>query len=133
MSRAPGVLVVWGVFLSGLAGMLWAWSSDPLPPALLTAAAAASYLGAAGIVLYCRRARARALRIPGASPSSALLGLGVSVALLGFGLGRWLVWLGGGIVLVSLIGLAVELAGGRAGDAEPAPWSEPPRGRPPTT
>jgi O-antigen/teichoic acid export membrane protein len=134
--RAPATIALWATFVGLLAAVLWLWTSDPLPRWLLTAASAASYLAAAGTYVYIRRTRSdrpRPARMPDASPSAALLGLGIALLVLGSALGLWLVWLGTGVVGVALIGLAVELAGGRAGEPERPMWSEPPRGRPPST
>jgi hypothetical protein len=132
MSRPYVPVLVLAAFLTGFALLLWLWPSDQLPRWLSTAAASAAYVVASVTYLATRRSRAgRPLRVPDASPSSVLLGIGVALAVLGTALGRWLLWLGAGTIAVALIGLAAELSGARTGEPERQVWSEPPRGRPP--
>jgi hypothetical protein len=98
-------------WLSILAAVLWVWSSDELPPALLSAAAAATWL--LGGWLALRRRRRELRLIPDLSLPTVLLALGAAAAANGAVFGLWLILIGAGLAALGLAGVLRELAAAR--------------------
>jgi hypothetical protein len=100
-----GGLAAW---LGALAAMLWVWTSDDLPPALLTGAAAA--LAVLALYAVARGAEPPAQRLlPESSLPTAVLAFGLAVMLNGLAFGLWLVLIGVEIALMGIAGLLSEL------------------------
>jgi hypothetical protein len=108
VNRAAVPFFAWAALLTVLAVVLWAWTSDDLPPAVFGAAAAIVWV--AGLVaLFVRRRRPGARPAPDLSLASAFVAFAVAALVLGALVGRWLVYLGAGLLLIGLVGVAREL------------------------
>jgi hypothetical protein len=103
---AAAPLLAYAGLAAVLAAVLWVWDDDPLPPALLTAAALAMGVTAG---LLARGAAAGELRaVPDLSAATALLGFAIPTLLVGLYLGLYLVLIGGGLIVLGLGGLVRE-------------------------
>jgi hypothetical protein len=110
VNRAAVPLLVWATFLTVLTAILWVWSSDHLPPAIFTAAAAVAWLvGLYAVLRPGRRPRLRVRPELDLSFSTVLVALAIAMLLLGALVGEWLVLIGAGALLAGLIGVAREL------------------------
>ena len=108
MNRAAIPLLVWAALLTTLAGVLWIWTSNDLPPAIFSGAAGIAWLiGLYGLLRPPALARIR--MAPDLSLPSALVAFAVVMLVLGALVGRWLVFLGAGVLVIALAGLAREL------------------------
>jgi hypothetical protein len=112
MSRAGVPLLLWAVFLTVLAAVLWFWEGDDVPPAIFSAAAGVAWLvGLYGLVRGRSAARVRVT--PDLSLASVLVALAVSMLVVGALVGPWLVLIGAGALVIGLVGVARELAAQR--------------------
>jgi hypothetical protein len=108
VNRAAVPLVAWAALQTALALVLWVWTSDDLPPAILGAAAVIAW--ALGVYALLRPpARPRVHAAPDLSLSSALVALAIAMLTLGALVGPWLVYIGAGALLIGLIGVGREL------------------------
>jgi hypothetical protein len=108
VNRAAVPFFAWAALLSVLASVLWVWTSDDLPPAVFTGAAGVVWL--AGLVaLFVPRPTAGSRAAPDLSLASAFVAFAVATLVLGALIGRWLVYVGAGLLLVGLAGVAREL------------------------
>jgi hypothetical protein len=112
VTRAAVPLLAYAGLVGVLAVVLWVWDSDPLPPALLGAAAVATAVTAGAWGVHGRRiARAGAAdvrAVPDLSAATALLGFALPTMLVGLKLGLYLVYIGGGVTALCLGGLMRE-------------------------
>ncbi len=101
MSRtgAP-YLIGWGLWLGLLATVLWIWTPDPLPPALLGAAALGSVL--LGVVALLQGWTERSRHLPDSSLPTVLVAFGAAMTLNGVAFGIWLVLIGGEVFILGL-------------------------------
>jgi hypothetical protein len=112
MTLAARILAAWGLLVGVIAVVAWIWTSDRLPPSLLTAVACASLLLAAYVQV--RKPREPAIRyVTDVSLGPVVLALGAAVMLNGVAFGYWLVLAGVGVGVVGLAVLVGELASGR--------------------
>jgi hypothetical protein len=108
VNRAAIPLLVWAALLTTLAVILWVWTSDDLPPAIFSGAAGIAWLvGLYGLLRG--RALARVHMAPDLSLPSALAALAIAMLVLGALIGRWLVFVGAGVLVIALAGVAREL------------------------
>jgi len=104
--RGAVPVLAWAALLTVLAGALWAWTSDPLPPGLITAAAAATW--GLGLFFLARRARPRRA-VPELSMASVLVAVGIALLVVGAILGPWLDLIGAGALVLGAGGVGREL------------------------
>jgi peptidoglycan/LPS O-acetylase OafA/YrhL len=105
-------ILAWAVLLAALAAMLWIWTEDAIPIAMLGGAAVAT--AALGLVAALRRRRREGLRaVPDLSLATALVGVALAAMLAGAEAGLWLVYVGGGLLALGAGGVARELLAAR--------------------
>lgn len=112
MRHAPVILVVWALLLSTLVGLMLILGESLLSYELLGSAAALIAVLAVIAVLVNGEQRARRSWIPIASPDlslpAPLLAIGLTAIAVGFTVGPWLTYVGAGLTLLALTGLARE-------------------------
>jgi hypothetical protein len=112
VSRAAIPLLIWAALLTVLAGVLWVWEGDDVPPAIFSAAAGVAWL--VGLYALLRGRRTARLRVsPDLSLSSVAVALAVAMLVIGALVGPWLVLVGAGALVIGLIGVGRELAAQR--------------------
>jgi hypothetical protein len=109
----PLPLLVWATFLAALAGMLWIWTDDAIPIALLGGAALATAVVAAVAALAGRTLGEEVRWVPDMSLATAVIAAGLTAVVLGAEAGLWLVYAGVGMTLFGVAGLVRESAGAR--------------------
>jgi hypothetical protein len=100
-----GGLALW---MGALALVLWLWTSDPLPPALLTGAAVALALFA----LYAASVREEAAgsrTLARSSLPTVVIVVGIAMALNGLTFGLFLILIGAEVVALGIGGLVLQL------------------------
>jgi Mn2+/Fe2+ NRAMP family transporter len=111
MRRAPVPLAIWSLLLLVLVGLIPVFGADLLVYALLASSAALIALLAAVVALTTRE-RSRSswmpLPIPDLSLPAALLAVGLTGIAVGFTVGPWMTYIGSGLTLLALAGLARE-------------------------
>lgn len=97
-----GGLALW---MGALALVLWLWTSDPLPPALLTGAAVALVL----IALYAATARepAGSRTLARSSLPTVVIVFGIAMALNGLTFGLFLILIGAEVAALGVAGLVL--------------------------
>lgn len=105
LGKGPVAVLAWALLLAALATMLWIWTSDTIPIALLGGAAVAAALVAVAVASSTGVGR-RA--VPELSIPTGVVAAGVVAAVAGAAAGQWLVWVGGGMVVVGLAGIFRE-------------------------
>jgi len=97
-----GGLALW---MGALALVLWLWTSDPLPPALLTGAAVALVL----IALYAATARepAGSRTLARSSLPTVVMVFGIAMALNGLTFGLFLILIGAEVAALGVAGLVL--------------------------
>jgi hypothetical protein len=112
MTVAARLILAWSLLVGTLAVVLWIWTSDRLPPSLISAVAFGSLLLA--VYVQLRKPHEPEVRlVPDISLGPVLLGLGVATMLNGVALGLWLVYAGAGITALGVAVLAQELRASR--------------------
>ena len=111
-------LALWGVFLSVLAGVgVIFFGTSVSTPALLGGAAAFALALALALALAVTR---RSVQVegggadPDGSPATVWLALSLALMMAGVALGLWLVFIGGGMALIGVVGVVGELRAQRA-------------------
>jgi hypothetical protein len=108
MSRAAVPLLGWAALLTVLASVLWIWTPDDLPPAILSGAAGLAW--AVGLVAMTRRRPPPPLRTaPDLSLASVMVAVAVAMLVVGALVGPWLVFAGAGALVIGLAGVTREL------------------------
>jgi peptidoglycan/LPS O-acetylase OafA/YrhL len=114
MRGSAAAVLAWAVLLAALAGVLCIWNDDELQIALLGGAAILTmFLGLALAVVSRQADEPR--RIPDLSLASLVVGIALAAMLVGAEAGPWLVYVGGGMLLLGLAGLFREVRGAREG------------------
>jgi hypothetical protein len=99
-----GGLALW---MGALALVLWLWTSDPLPPALLTGAAVALVLIAVYAATASEATGSRTLAR--SSLPTVVIVLGIAMALNGLTFGLFLILIGAEVVALGIGGLVLQL------------------------
>jgi hypothetical protein len=99
-----GGLALW---MGTLSLLLWLWTSDDLPPALLTGAAVALALLAA-FAATRREETAGTRRVPLSSLPTVVLVFGLAMALNGLAFGLFLILIGAEVAALGLAGLIAQ-------------------------
>lgn|GEM_PF-5582791 len=109
-------LALWGVFLSVLAGVgVIFFGTSVSTPALLGGAAAFTLVLALGLAVTRRSVQVEGGGAdPESSPATVWLALSLALTMAGVALGPWLVFIGGGMVLIGVGGVVRELRAQRA-------------------
>jgi hypothetical protein len=110
-------LLAWGTLLVVLLAINWIWTGDAIQVGLFALAAVAVYAGGGLLALTRREALRRGPppltsdpeALPEASLAAVLAGLSVACILFGVVWAGFLVYFGGGVLLLSLGRLALEL------------------------
>jgi cbb3-type cytochrome oxidase subunit 3 len=111
-------LLAWGALLAVLMAICWIWTGDAIQVgtfgfAVIVVWASAALLAAEGGRQSLRRGAPRAVRgaqaIPTASLGAVLVAVAVGSIVFGFAFGRFLVYFGGGLLVVSIGVVAYEL------------------------
>jgi hypothetical protein len=99
-----GGLALW---MGALSLVLWLWTSDPLPPALLTGAAVALVL----IALYAAMARepAGSRTLARSSLPTVVIVFGIAMAINGLTFGLFLILIGAEVAALGVGGLVLQL------------------------
>jgi hypothetical protein len=98
----------WATFLTLLTAVLWFWTSDPLPPALFSGAAAVTWV--LGLYLALRPAEPPETRaVPDLSLASVLVAVAIAMLVIGALVGPWLLLIGGGALTLGIAGIGREL------------------------
>ena len=108
MNRAAVPLLAWAALLTGLAAVLWVWTSDGLPPAIFGGAAALIWVVGLVVAVW-PDARPRVRAVPELSLPSVLVALAVAMLVVGALVGEWLVLIGAGALVAGLAGVGREL------------------------
>lgn len=103
-----GGLALW---MGALSLVLWLWSSDDLPPALLSGAAVA--LGVIAIYAAATREIAGERRLARSSLPTVVLVIGLAMALNGLTFGLFLVLIGAEVTALGAAGLIAQLVAER--------------------
>jgi hypothetical protein len=115
-------LLVWGVLLCVLMAICWIWTDDTIQVAAFGFAVLVIWGTAALFAGQSRResvrrgpppASAEPLAVPTASAGAVLLAVSVASIAFGFAFGRFLVYFGGGLLVVALALILLELSGQR--------------------
>lgn len=110
MSRPAAPLFAWATLLTVLAAVLWVWSSDHVPPGILTGAAGIAWLvGLYALLRPGERPRLRVRPELDLSFPSVLVALAIAMLLAGTLFGEWLLLIGAGALVAGLLGVAREL------------------------
>ena len=112
MRRAAVPLAIWSLLLLALVGLMLVFGASLLVYALLGSAAVLVAVVAL-VVALATRERTRDAWLPMAVPDlslpAALLAIGVTGFAVGFTVGPWMTFIGAGLTLLSVAGLAREL------------------------
>ena len=106
MRSAAPFLAAWTAWLFVLAALLWILDDDPLPPALLSAAALG--WGLIGVASALRPDEPPRRSFADSSLATVIVTTGLVATLLGAVFGLWLVLVGAEIVLLGAIWLYAE-------------------------
>lgn len=96
MRRGQLLIAAWAIWLGVLAAVLAVWSDDPLPPALLGAAALGAALAAGIRAVVPSGGDERTIAESSSVP--VLLAAGITLALNGLAFGLWLLLVGGELI-----------------------------------
>jgi uncharacterized iron-regulated membrane protein len=115
-------LLCWATLLVLLLAINWIWTGDAIQVGTFAFAALAIYLGGLTLWLVRREAlrkgppppRSDPEAVPEASLAAVAIGLAIGCILFGLAWAQFLIWFGGGVLVLSLGRLAVELRGQRA-------------------
>ena len=109
-------IAVWGVFLAVLTAVAVVFfAPDVSTPALLGGAAAFALVLALGLAVTRRSVQVSGGGAdPDGSPATVWLALSLALMALGAPLGPWLVFIGGGMSAVGVVGVVRELRAQRA-------------------
>jgi hypothetical protein len=115
-------LLCWATLLVVLLAINWIWTGDAIQVGTFAFAALAVYLGGFMLWLVRREAlhqgppppRSDPEAVPEASLSAVAVGLAIGCILFGLAWAQFLIWFGGGVLVLSLGRLAVELRSERA-------------------
>ncbi|HZA89609.1 MAG TPA: hypothetical protein VE401_05200 [Solirubrobacterales bacterium] len=99
-----GGLALW---MGTLSVVLWLWSSDHLPPALLTGAAVALALIALYVAVRSEEAPATRTLAESSLPT-VLIAFGLAMALNGLAFGLFLILIGAEVVALGIAGLVLQ-------------------------
>jgi hypothetical protein len=111
VKRGGDYLVLWGIFLTVLAWLQFAFAARRLQWAL--ALGVAVVILVLGALLLWRPARERVRRLPQISYPTVLLAVGVAMVAMGLIFGQWLYLLGAGVVVLGAAGVAREVLAAR--------------------
>lgn len=106
MSRDARPVALWALFLAGLTGGTFAFTTESFSYGLLGGAAVATALLA--LVLLRRRDEGAVRVLPDLSYATVAFGVGLALALVGVVFGLWLLLPGAGVAALGLAGIARE-------------------------
>ena len=116
MSREGLLVAAWGLLLTVLFSLMYAFGPDELPPALLAGAAVFAMACGAFLALIGRRRAPEPRHVSDLSLATALAGVALGLLVAGMAVGLWLVYIGAGLLALALGGLVREERARRRGN-----------------
>ncbi|MBX5470386.1 MAG: hypothetical protein IRZ21_10865 [Thermoleophilaceae bacterium] len=123
MRRAAIPLLIYGAFIAGNATMLWIWGEDAVNVGAFYFAVIVTWLVALGFAAaHWKQPDGEALRerpdltrraLPDLSFGAGITGIAIVTMVYGARFGLFLVWIGGGLLLLGFARLAAELGSQR--------------------